>query len=172
MIALGLGSCTRTSMSPVIASSFPPVKTTSGGPGGGGGANGGGANGGGGIPAPVTNLSIYTKQLIGTWDASIGIAVDAPTIVLQIIFKANGNYSLLTTDNGTGAQTTGSGNWQFTIPANTPLHESGLLVMTSGVDKVLSGFAYFVRPGVLEYSTTVNNLAPPLKGGGFIFQKN
>jgi len=160
-----------------------PVQAPGGGGGaGGGGGNGGGGNGGGGVtPPPPTNLDIFTKQLTGQWLAVIGTNEPVPnipnafgTIFLRFTFNANGTYSYTSTDNVSGAQLSGSGTWKMAIPATLPINENGTLVLTgSNGATVLSGLFLFVRPGVLQYTTSVNTLDKTIRGsgGGYIMQK-
>jgi hypothetical protein len=115
-------SCTQSLLVPPN-NTKPGVETTSGG-GNGGGSGGGGTPGkGGSIPPPQpTNLSIFTKQLIGTWFTSAAVAEGDPTLAVRIILQNGGTYSLSFTDNRTGLTTTGVGGvWQFTIPSNLPI---------------------------------------------------
>jgi hypothetical protein len=167
-ISIAFATCTPTELTPNLPASR-PNEVTSGG--GGGGATTG--KGGGTTQAPPSNLSIFTNQLIAKWFTSAALNLGDFTHAVQIELKSDGSYGLVFTDNNTGAVTTGvGGNWQFTIPANLPINESGLLVLTSSEGgTLLSGFCLFVHPGVLKYSTTVNNFPSPLNQKEFVLQK-
>ena len=175
-ISIAFATCTPTELTPNLPAGR-STEVTSGGGGGGGGTTGGGGatsgKGGGTTQAPPSNLSIFTNQLIATWFTSAALNLGDFTHAVRIELKSDGSYGLVFTDNNTGAVTTGvGGSWQFTIPANLPINESGLLVLTgSEGGTLLSGFCLFVHPGVLKYSTTVNNLPSPLNQKEFVLQK-
>jgi hypothetical protein len=176
VVSILFASCTPTELQPA-ASVIRPTETTSGGGGGGGATGSGGGTGsgkgGGTTQAPPSNLSIFTNQLLATWFAIAGSNDGDSNLSVQIDLKSNGSYSLVFTDNITGATTTGvGGSWTFTIPANIPINESGLLVLTGTKGGILlSGFCLFVHPGVLKYATTINNLPAPLNQRIFVMQK-
>jgi len=173
IVALVFAACTRTELKPTVIANRATGLTSGGGGANSGGGSGGGGKGGGTAPAPLSNLAIFTNQLIATWFTSAALNVGDPTLAVRIDLKSNGSYSLAFTDNRTGVTTTGvGGNWQFTIPSNIPINESGLLVLTgSDGSTFLSGFCLFVHPGVLKYTTTINNLPEPLNLQLFVLQK-
>jgi len=180
MIAVILAACSKNEgVSPAkadLSTKLKPITLAKGGPGGGNGGGGGGVT-----PPPPTNLDIFTKQLTGQWLAVISTNEPVPnvpnafgTIFLRFTFNANGTYSYTSTDNVSGAQLSGSGTWKMATPATLPINENGTLVLTgiNGVT-VLSGLFLFVRPGVLQYTTSVNTLDKTIRGsgGGYIMQK-
>jgi hypothetical protein len=165
-------SCTKTDASGKPVSNVPtaPITPAAGGAGGGGAAGGGGK--GGGAPTGTTNLDIYTKQVIGGWNSTLGFAGTQASIKMVVRFAADGTFNILeTADNGTGAQSTILGTWQLSIPANLPLDENALLTMNSGGQPLTSGLIEFFHPGTFIYTTTLNNLVGPVPQTGFVFQR-
>ena len=171
VVSMLFAACAPTELQPTISIDR-ATETTSGGGGGGGGATGNG-KGGGTTQAPPSNLSIFTNQLLATWFHSAAANLGDFTHTVQIDLKSDSTYGLVFTDNNTGIITTGiPDRWKFTIPSNLPINQSGLLVLTSdGGGTLLSGFCLFVHPGVLEYTTTINNLPLPLNQKIFVLQK-
>jgi hypothetical protein len=174
-------SCTKSDVAPVAATNhingnfsnslkatpvITPTPAAKGGPGGGGNGGNGGA-----APAPPTNLQIFTGWQTGTWASFIGVAGTTQTVDIQVIYNANGTYSLTATNSITGLLLTSNGTWSLTTPASLPLGEYVLLTLTSGGKVLMSGVQHFFHPGVAQWTVTTNNLPANLHATVYGVQK-
>ncbi len=180
LAAIVLVSCTKSTITPLAAANTASatgnqVRPTAADSAA---ARGGNGSGGGSTPAPSSNLDIYTKQLTAGWQVFLGSGESVPgipgatgTITLLINFKPDNTFTQVATDNITKAQITHNGSWQFSIPANLLINESGLLVLTSGNTTLMSGLLDFIHPGIIQYQPATNNLEPSLAEPVYVFQK-
>jgi len=125
LFAVAAASCTKSEVAPGHAASnslnsfkSAPVSTVPAAKGGNGGSGSGGST-----PVPPTNLQIFTGWQTGTWASFIGVAGTTQTVALQVVYNANGTYTLTATNSITGLLLTSKGTWSLSTPAGLPLGE-------------------------------------------------